>query len=111
MTCLSKTKKAQAFHRVYTLITHLDPSAEIERDSLHARYAVNKHGVRVKFNQTTFRALKNKFISQFCAEYQLTEDAPSGCYTNKDTGLALFVREQDMAYFGSKDVLIDITLY
>jgi hypothetical protein len=111
MSCPSKTMKAKAFHRVYTLITHIDPTAEIERDSLHTLYEVNKHGVRVKFNQTTFRAMKNKFIAKFCAEYQLTEDTPSGCYENKDTGLALFVREQDMTYFGSTDVLIDITLY
>ncbi len=111
MTSPSKTKKAQAFHRVYTLITHLDPSAEIVRDRLYKRYEANRYGARVKFDQKRFRALKGEFTLLFCSEFGLSKVPDlSDCYTNSDVSLSLFVRERDMNYVGADEVLVDIIL-
>lgn len=108
---MSRNEKSRAFHRVYTLINYLDPNSDIERDSLHSRYEVNKYGVRVRFDQKRWKILMNKFIEKYSEEYKLSFNNYDGCYGNKEIGIYLFVREQDMNYFGQDEVLIDISIH
>lgn len=111
MNRLSSNEKSKAFHRVYTLINYLDSKSKIERDPLHARYEVNKYGVRVKFDQKRWKSLMNEFIEKYSKEYELTSSVHSGCYENRDLGISLWVREQDMKYFGQDEVLVDIAIH
>lgn len=111
MSRLSSNEKSRAFHRVYTLINYLDSNSKIKRDPLHARYEVNKYGVRVKFDQKRWKYLMNKFIEKYSGEYKLISSDYSGCYENKELGICLWVREQDMKYFGQDEVLVDIAIH
>lgn len=108
----SRKVKAQALHRVYTLIKFLDPEAEIKRCSLHSIYEVNKYSIRVKFNQKKVKILLNKFLEKYCDEYGLEKTKDTiACYENKELGIFLFISEQDMKHFGSDEILIDMSIH
>lgn len=107
---LSNSQRGRALHRVYTLIRHLDPSAEIKRDDLHSVYAVNKYGIRVRFDQARFGRIKDDFILKYCQEYGLIQDQ-HGYYCSPESGLVLTVNEQDMRYFNQNWTAVDITLF
>lgn len=112
MSKLSNSQKSKVLHRIYTLIKFLDENAEIERDSLHARYQVNKYGIRVRFNQKKVIILKNKLVDRLCEEFNLVHSNKAlGIYQEKDNKMAISINEQDMNYFGTDEILIDVTIY
>lgn len=116
MRTLSNSQKSKILHRIYTVIKFFDKDAEIERDSLHSIYEVNKYGIRVKFDQKKVRILKNKMIAKLCEEFDLFSKEPvcedrTAFYSNIKKDITITVNEQDMKYFGQDELLVDINVH